>query len=153
MHVATTESRVRTYLLATLAFGVVGLAIELLLLGHFDSVTQLIPLILLALGAIVVAWHAAAPRGVTVRALQIMMVLFIVSGGLGVVLHLRGNAEFLLEVTPSMAGFELFRKTMTGATPALAPGSMVLLGLVGLMYSYRHPSLNAARRAAELEGE
>ena len=137
----TAESRIRTYLLATLAIGIAGMSVELLLLGHFDSVTQLIPLILLALGAIVVGWHAASPKGVTVRALQIVMALFVASGALGVVLHLRGNAEFLLEVTPSMGGFELFRKTMTGATPALAPGSMVLLGLTGLMHAYRHPSL------------
>jgi len=149
MHVTTTESRLRAYLLITLMVGICGTSIELLLLGHFDSVTQLIPLILLLLGAIVVGWHAARPQGVTVRAVQIVMVLFVVSGAVGVVLHLRGNAEFLLEVTPSMAGFELFRKTMTGATPALAPGSMTLLGVVGLLHSYRHPSLDAASDAAE----
>jgi hypothetical protein len=33
---------------------------------------------------------------------------------------------------PAMAGVELVRKPLTGATPVLAPGSMALLGLVGL---------------------
>lgn len=31
-----------------------------------------------------------------------------------------------------MSGLELVRETLTGATPVLAPGSMILLGLVGL---------------------
>ena len=141
MPTGTTERRLRAYLLITLAIGILGTGVELLLLGHFESVTQNIPLILLLLGAIVVVWHAVRPSGVTVRAVQMVMALFLASGALGVVLHLRGNAEFLLEVTPSLAGLELFRKTMTGATPALAPGSMALLGLVGFMHAYRHPSL------------
>jgi hypothetical protein len=42
-----------------------------------------------------------------------------------------------------MMGFELVRNTLTGATPVLAPGSMSLLGLVGLAQVYRHPSLAA----------
>jgi hypothetical protein len=33
---------------------------------------------------------------------------------------------------PAMAGVELVRKTLSGATRVLAPGSMALLGLVGL---------------------
>jgi hypothetical protein len=34
-------------------------------------------------------------------------------------------------------------KTITGATPVLAPGSMVLLGLVGFAYTYRHPEITS----------
>jgi hypothetical protein len=41
---------------------------------------------------------------------------------------------------PTMEGAELIRKTMTGATPVLAPGTMALLGIVGLTYAYRHPA-------------
>jgi hypothetical protein len=40
-----------------------------------------------------------------------------------------------------LAGWELFKEAMTGATPALAPGAMVQLGLIGLAWSYRHPAL------------
>jgi hypothetical protein len=60
------------------------------------------------------------------------MALFVANGLLGVGLHYRGNHEFELEMYPTMVGMELVRETLTGATPVLAPGSMALLGLVGL---------------------
>ena len=50
------------------------------------------------------------------------MALFVLSGGIGVALHYRGNVEFELEMYPSLSGLELVRKTLTGATPVLAPG-------------------------------
>lgn len=128
-------------LLATLAFGVVGMTIELMLLGHVDSAWQWIPVVLLDATVVPLAWHAAAPSRVTVRVLQATMVLFIVTGGIGVGLHYDGNVEFELEMYPEARGLELVSKTLTGATPVLAPGTMALLGLVGLALVYRHPAL------------
>jgi hypothetical protein len=70
------------------------------------------------------------------------MVLFIVSGLAGFVLHYQGNREFQLEVNPSLDGLELFLKVIRAkAPPALAPGAMIHLGLLGLAYTYRHPAL------------
>jgi hypothetical protein len=143
---------IRRYLLLTLAVGMVGMGTELLSIGHVESVQQLIPLVVLAIGIVVLAWHAAAPRATTVRALQIIMVLFVMSGLLGVGLHYRGNLEFELEMYPSMRGFEMVQKTLTGATPVLAPGSMALLGLIGLTHSYRHPCLTADAQASSSRG-
>ena len=40
-----------------------------------------------------------------------------------------------------MSGAELIRKVSTGATPVLAPGTMSLLGVIGLLHAYRHPAL------------
>jgi hypothetical protein len=59
--------------------------------------------------------------------------------------------EFELEMYPSMRGFELVAKTMTGATPVLAPGTMALLGLIGLSYTYKHPSLETGALAPSNE--
>jgi hypothetical protein len=53
---------------------------------------------------------------------------------------------------PSMRGFDMIQKTLTGATPVLAPGSMTLLGLIGLTYSYRHPCLYT-QSSRDTEGE
>lgn len=129
-------------MLWTLAGGVIGTSLELLLLGHFESVQQALPLVLLAIGGASLVWHAAAPlRRATVRAVQLTMALFIASGVAGVVLHYKGNVEFELEMYPAMSGLELIGKTLTGATPIFAPGSMVLLGLIGLAGTYRHPAL------------
>ena len=135
-------SIIRTILLLTLVSGLIGLGAELLLLEHFEDWRQKIPLGLIALGLAVLLWHGVDRRGTPVRALQLLMVIFIAAGAIGMTLHYQGNVEFELELYPSMSGFELFRKSMMGATPALAPGSMIQLALVGLAYTYKHPRLN-----------
>jgi hypothetical protein len=69
------------------------------------------------------------------------MLLCVAAGLVGVFLHYRGNVEFELEREPLLRGLALFREAVRGATPALAPGAMAQLGLLGLVYSYRHPAL------------
>ena len=57
-------------------------------------------------------------------------------GLLGLYLHLRGNAEFERELHPAAAGWTLWWDALRGATPALAPGALAQLGLVGLAYAW-----------------
>ena len=130
---------IRKLLLGALALGVLGTSGELILLRHVDKPMQWIPLVAFGVSIPVLIWHAVSPGAVSVRALQILMVVFIGAGVLGVGLHFDGNVEFERELHPTEEGFEFLRKTVAGATPVLAPGSMVLLGLVGLAHSYRHP--------------
>jgi hypothetical protein len=124
--------RLRRLLLALLAMGLAGTGLELLLLEHFEDVWQVVPLVLIALGLIVTGWRLLRPGPGNLRAFRLVMVLMLASGALGLFLHYRGNSEFELENTPGIAGFALFREAMTGATPALAPGAMILFGLLGL---------------------
>ncbi len=138
---ATSESRVaviRRILLCILLIGLAGLAAELLLLKHDENATQLIPLVLIGAAFAAIAWDAARGGAASLLALQLTMVLFVVAGPLGMYLHFRANVEFQREVDPSIAGRALFWKAMTAKTPpALAPGAMAQLGLIGLAYSYR----------------
>jgi hypothetical protein len=122
----------RRFLLLTVMVGVVGMGLELLLIGHLEDRWQLVPIGLLPAGLVVLAWHVSRPSDGSARAVRLLMALFVASGVLGTGLHYNGNQEFELEMYPSMAGTELVRQTLTGATPVLAPGSMALLGLVGL---------------------
>ena len=135
---------IRRLLIGTLLAGIAGTGAELLLLGHFESWIQIVPLGLLGLGLLAVVWQLTAPRAASVRALQAVAILFLTAGVIGVGLHYDGNSAFELEMYPSTSGMELVRKALIGATPVLAPGSMVLLGLVGLAYTYRHPELDQA---------
>jgi hypothetical protein len=128
---------VRRLLLATLVAGMAGTAAELLLIGHFEGGWQLVPIVLLPLGIVAALAHAFSAHRFTARRLQLVMGLFLVSGGIGMVLHYRGNSEFEMEMAPSIAGVELVKESMTGAFPVLAPGTMILLGLVGLAVTYR----------------
>jgi hypothetical protein len=136
-----TVSRLRSILLWTLLAGTAGTMGELLLLGHRESAAQLVPLVLLAAGLLVGIMLLAGSTPSGLRLLQVLMILFLASGILGVGLHYQGNTEFELEMHPSIAGIELLSKTLTGATPVLAPGSMSLLGVIGLASTYRHPLL------------
>lgn len=133
------ERRLRTILLAILIFGMVGTGVELLLLEHTDGLWQLLPLFLLGVGIVSALFVALRASLGSIRLLQGVMLVFLVSGLLGLYLHYRGNTEFELEMYPTMTGFELFKESMTGATPALAPGTMAMLGLIGLAYAYGHP--------------
>jgi hypothetical protein len=142
----------RRLLLGILLVGTAGMGAELLLIGHVEGAYQRIPVISLAGGLIVLAWLALAPGRAAVRTVQTVMTVFLISGLLGVVLHYQGNQEFELEMYPTMAGTELVRETLTGATPVLAPGSMALLGLVGLAVTFHHPSL-FVRRSSSAPGE
>lgn len=143
---STALRTVRRILLAGLWLGITGTAVELLLLEHYEEWRQMIPLGLLAAGLLALVWHAVHRGAAPLRALQVLMLMFVIAGATGLLLHYRGNAEFELEMYPSKAGWELFRESMMGATPALAPGTMIQLALIGLAYSYRHPLL---RRDAE----
>ena len=136
----------RRLLLALVFIGAAGLEVELLLLEHFDSAVQWTPLVLLVvvLGAVPLVWRRPSPA--TVRFFQAVMVLCVAAGVVGIVLHYRGNVEFELEHEP-LQGWKLFWEAIRGATPALAPGAMAQLGLLGLVYSYRHPALRRASPA------
>jgi hypothetical protein len=136
-----TLDRLRRMLLAILIIGLAGTATELLLLDHDEEVIQLVPLALIGIAFVAIAWHALDQGGAGLRLFQIVMMLFIVAGGVGMVLHYRANVEFQREVDPSIAGRALIVKAMKAkAPPALAPGTMSQLGLIGLAYAYRYPS-------------
>jgi len=133
-------SRLRRALLLVLFVGLLGTGTDLILLEHFEDQLQFIPLILLGLGLLVLAWQAIHPGRVSVRALQVLMGLFLIAGLLGLVLHYRGSMEFQLEVNPDLAGLELFLKAIRAkAPPALGPGAMIYLGLLGLAYAHQYP--------------
>lgn len=137
-----TLDTIRRILLATLVLGIVGLVAELLLLEHFDKWTQYIPLSVLGIAAIALTWYGIGRTRASVRAVQGIMVLCIIVGAVGVVLHFRGNAEFEREMSPGIAGFAFIEAVMMGATPTLAPGAMIQLGLIGLAWTFRHPLLS-----------
>ena len=138
---------VRPLLLGVIAFACVGTAGELLLIEHTEEFTQWIPLLAIGLGLVATGALAARPSRVTVQLFRVLMSFFIGAGVLGIILHYRGNAEFELEMRPSMAGLELVWNSLTGATPALAPGSLVPIGLVGIIATFRHPAMAGGRRA------
>jgi hypothetical protein len=139
------ENQLRRLILALLTFGVIAVGGELLALGHFEDSWQFVPFGLILLTLAVVAWIGMTGSAASVRALRVAMLMLLAAGGLGIVLHYRGNAEFQLDLNPDLSGWALFMKVLHAkAPPALAPGVMAQLGLLGLIYTFRHPALQAA---------
>ena len=140
-----TVSLIRAMLLTIFILGSVGSGAELLLLNHVESLLQWIPLFLILLSFVVLGWHLVGRTPASTRAIQGAMVAFIAAGLAGFYFHYQGSVEFKLESNPSLAGWRLFWEAIrVKAPPALAPGVMIQLGLIGLAYTYRHPALFAA---------
>jgi hypothetical protein len=139
----------RRFLLGLLVAGLVGTGAELLLMGHTEDLTQLIPLLLIGLSLLALAWYGVGKSAGSLQVLRGVMLLSMLSGALGSFLHYRGNVEFELERTPGLTGLALFKQSMTGATPALAPGTMILIGALGLLFTLHHPRLQATPTSSE----
>ena len=135
---------IRRWLLAVLAFELVGTLVELLLLQHFEGTLQWIPLVLIVLTLLLIGWHALRPQAANLRALQAAMGVLALAGMVGVGLHLQGAAEFQLEMDPSQPRWDVFKKALHAqAPPALAPGVMLQMGLLGLIYAYRYSPMES----------
>ena len=131
-------------LAAIFVFGAVGTGVELVLLEHTEGIWQNVPLALIGIGCVTLAVLVITPAMTGLRVFQLTMWLFVASGAAGVLLHYQGNVAFEMELNPEATGWELFWESLKGATPALAPGTMTLLGVLGLAYTYRYPVGRAA---------
>ena len=136
---ATTLAALRRLLLGLLAFGLVGTATDLLLIGHDEDAWQLIPLAMISLALVATVglalhqfgdWPRGDDRAAVPRSDGAADSHAAVSAR---VLHYRANMEFKLEMDPSLSGLALFSSVVRAkAPPALAPATWCCLGLLGL---------------------
>jgi len=122
-----------TQRLLELAFlgGSLGTGADLLLMAHTEGTWQKMPLALLAAGCLALLLYMANPTRAMRRVFLGLMVIIAMGGVTGVVLHFNSNVEFAKELDPGLSGGALLGESLTGATPALAPGAMILLATVG----------------------
>ena len=136
----------RRYLLYILLLGAVGLLAELYLLDHYVDWRQWIPLVLIVAGTAAGIWLTMRPSQAAVRIFRILLAAYVPAGLLGVYFHFQSNVEFEQELHPNSGGLELVTESLAGAMPTLAPGAMILLGLLGILVCLQHPA--AGRSAA-----
>lgn len=137
---------IRVVLLGIFLLGLAGLTLELVLLEHYDDAWQWTPFILFALALVVLGWFVIARTRLALKVFRAVMILYLAAGALGIFLHYDGNIEFEHEMSPEITGWPAFLEAIRGATPILAPGAMVQLGLIGLALTLRHPVLTASGR-------
>ncbi len=133
---------VRRGILAVLAFGCVGLLAELVLLEHYVEWYQLPPLVLCSLTLAAIVWHWTSSGPTSVRALQVCGLMLVVAGVVGIGLHVNLNIADVREAEPLLTGFDFWSAVAKGDQPTLAPGTLVLFGMLALLYAYNHPALN-----------
>jgi hypothetical protein len=131
------EALLRWWVLGVLVLGLAGTGTELVLLEHYEQALQFVPLVLIVAAVAAIMWQVARNDAASLRALEIIMALFVLAGFAGVAAHFHGSAEFQLDLNPSMTAWELVEKVMRAkAPPLLAPGMMLQMGLLGLAYVY-----------------
>jgi hypothetical protein len=113
-----------------------GTVVELLLLEHIEDWQQLIPITLLGLVLVTALTLLVAPVRWAVTFFRGVLVLSLVSAALGMYFHYQANVEFVLERHPRLTGWPLFTSAMTGAMPALAPGTMAQIALIGWLATF-----------------
>jgi hypothetical protein len=129
--------RLRLWILGVIVLGLIGTMTELILLEHDEQALQFVPLVLMVLGAVALGWNATARDTASLRTLQIVMGLFVLSGFAGMAAHFNGSAEYQLELNPELGTLELLDKIVHAkAPPLLAPGMMIQMGLLGLAYAF-----------------
>jgi len=133
-------------LLAIFFVGLLGTTAELFFLEHYEDVKQFIPLVVAVPGFAIGGWYAARPNAASLRGFRAVLLLFVVSGLAGLFLHYRGNVEFEKERDATLGGLPLIWEALRGATPALAPGTMIFLALIGYAATVsRHSPLASPR--------
>lgn len=133
----------RTVLLVLVGVGALGLLVELALLEHWTAAPQFVPLATLTLVLVATASALVRPDRTTLRLFGAVMILAVVAGLTGIGFHFFDNWAFEREVAPDASAVAILGPVLTGATPLLAPGSLVQLGLTGLVAIYRHPALSS----------
>jgi|SRR5688500_6077185 hypothetical protein len=115
------------------AFGLLGIAAELVLIDHVENLSQLAPVIVLPVAAVMLGPVAFGSAPWNVVALRGALAVVVLAGIAGVGLHVYESWEFQAEVDPSLGGAErAWAALRAQSPPSLAPGQIALLGLLGL---------------------
>lgn len=123
----------RRLVAALAALGLLGISIELLLIDHVESATQLMPVAVLPVAAVLLAPIALGLEPRSTVALRAVLAVVVAAGLIGVGLHLYESWAFQAEIDPSLSGAQrAWAALRAQSPPSLAPGQIALLGLLGL---------------------
>ena len=120
--------------IVAILFMALGTGLELYLLGHYEDAMQLIPLVSILLVLLTFTILLFRRSKVLMFVYQLLLVVSALSGLVGTFLHLKANVEFESEMKPTADSWTIFVESLSGALPALAPGSMLLFALIGYLY-------------------
>ena len=110
-----------------------GMLADLLLIEHFESAWQLVPVLFLAVAMLTFLCLKKWPA--LTGFFRAWMYLGMVSGIVGLFLHARNNWEFAVELYANLGGWPLLIEVATGAIPVISPGFLIPIAWFGLILS------------------
>lgn len=137
--------RLRRFLLTISALLFLGTVVELWLVGHTETVVQLVPFALCELGLMVVIVVLLHPRRAAILALRACLGLVLLGSLFGVYEHVVGNIAFQSEIHPNAKSREVVMGAVGGANPLLAPGILALAAVLAIAATYHHSALEKGR--------
>jgi hypothetical protein len=149
----TESSTLRRSVIVVAALSIVGLAAELVIERHWGSAIRFVPWIaLVALAwAVFRLWHGPTARDI--RAARAIAVAAMAAAMLGIALHITENYKAgpldqkysLLwdAMSETERWWAAFSKSL-GPAPTFAPAALVLVALLVLVATQRHPVLSRA---------
>lgn len=131
-----TLKRLRTFLHGLTAALLLGTIAELILVGHAETLVQIIPFVLCGLGLLALAAVWVRPSRGTVLLLRITMAAVALGSLVGMVEHVEGNLEFGRETQPNAGTTQLLVAALTGGNPLLAPGVLAVTAALAVAATY-----------------
>lgn len=125
---------VKKLIIVAILFMAIGTGLELYLLDHYEDTLQLIPMVCILLALITFSLLIWRNSNKAETAFKVAFAVNALSGLAGTFLHLKANYEFESEMKPTADSWVVFVESLSGALPALAPGSMILFALIGYIY-------------------
>ncbi len=118
----------------TIAALILGLILELWLIEHYEDLLQFTPLFCVALASILLVADRYSDAKWIRLAFKGLLVINAFCAVLGVYLHLKANFEFEKEIYANETTMNLLINSFSGALPVFAPGSLLILSLLGILY-------------------
>lgn len=140
MNTETILKRLRVYLLAFSIFVFAGAIFELSFLHHFGEELQIMPFILIPAGIVLAALMLIKPSAKMARIVGIGMWIVFVGGIIGMIVHVSGNLERVLEGGGSASFGQIIASAVGGRNPLLAPGVLSIAAAIALFAIYKYPA-------------
>ena len=106
-----------------------GMLADLLLIEHFESFWQFVPVVFLAVSGI---GYFLILKGTGLSLFRVWMYVGMLAGVVGIYMHVRNNWEFAIELRSNLKGWELITEVATGAIPVISPGFLIPIAMLGL---------------------
>lgn len=108
---------------------VFGMLADLLLIEHFESFWQFVPVVFLAVAG---SGYFLIRKGLLLLLFRGWMFIGMLAGAIGIFMHVKNNWEFAIELRSNLKGWDLITEVATGAIPVISPGFLVPISLLGL---------------------